>query len=89
MGVQDARRDQVELEDFLSQHDRVAGVVATLVADDGRDMLGQGIGRLPLAFVAPLQADDHSGGHLALPQGQPQGCPVLAPAVVHAETPGK
>ncbi len=71
----------MEIEDLLAQHDRVTGVVATLVADDGRDVLGQGIGRLALAFVAPLQADDHCGGHLFIPF-------VLAPAVVPAGAPG-
>src|SRR5450759_4637113 len=67
VGIQHARRDEVKLEDLLTQHDRVAGVVAALVSDDGRDILGQGIGGLALALVAPLKADDHGGGHLLLP----------------------
>jgi hypothetical protein len=86
--IQHARRHEVELEDLLAEHDRMAGVVAALIADNGRDVLGQKVRRLPLAFVAPLQTDDHCGGHLALPQGQPQGCPVLAPAAIHDRTPG-
>ena len=60
----------------------MAGVVAALVADDGRDVLGQGVGGLAFALVAPLQADDHGGGHLVLPL-------VLAPAVVLRRNPGK
>ena len=79
--IQHARRDEVELEDLLAEHDGVAGVVAALVSDDGRDVLGQSVGRLPLALVAPLKADDHGGGHLFLPL-------VLAPAVVLDGTPG-
>jgi len=38
----------VELEDLLAEHDRVAGVVAALIADNGRDVLGQKVCRLPL-----------------------------------------
>ena len=79
--VEHAGRDEVELEDLLAEHDRVAGVVAALVADDGRDVLGQEVGRLTFAFVAPLEADDHCGGHLVLPS-------VLAPAAVTVRTPG-
>jgi hypothetical protein len=38
--IEHARRNKVELEDLLAQHDRVAGVVAALIADDGRHVLG-------------------------------------------------
>ena len=61
--VEDARRDEVELEDLVAEHDRVAGVVAALVADDHRDLLGEEVGRLALALVAPLEPDDHRGRH--------------------------
>ena len=61
--VEHARRRQVELEDLVAADDRVAGVVAALVADDHRDLLGQEVGRLALALVAPLEPDDHGGGH--------------------------
>ena len=54
--VQDTRRRQPELEDLIAADDRVTGVVATLVANDHRRLLGQEIGRLALALVAPLQA---------------------------------
>ena len=43
----------------------VAGVVAALVADDHRDLLGQEVGRLALALVAPLEPDDHGSRHQA------------------------
>ncbi len=39
------------------------GVVAALVADDDRDVLGEEVGGLALALVAPLEADDHGRRH--------------------------
>ena len=63
MRVEHARRGQPELEDLVAADHRVAGVVATLVAHDHRDLLGQEVGRLALALVAPLQPDDHGGRH--------------------------
>ena len=63
--VEHARRDEMELEDLVAQDDRVAGVVAALVADGHADLLGQEVGRLALALVAPLEADDHGGRHQA------------------------
>ncbi len=62
-GIQDARRDEVKLEDLVAADDGVAGVVAALVADDHRDLLGEEVGRLALALVAPLQPDDDRGRH--------------------------
>ena len=64
MAVEDAARDKVELEGVFADDDRVPGVVAALVAHDHRNLLGEEVGRLPLPFVAPLQADDHAGRHL-------------------------
>ncbi len=55
----------MELEDLVAADDGVAGVVAALVADDHRDLLGEEVGGLALALVAPLQPDDHRGGHYA------------------------
>ena len=66
--VEHARRDEVELEHLVAQDDRVAGVVATLVADGHGHLLGQEVGRLALALVAPLEADDHGGGHQVRPR---------------------
>ena len=61
--VEHARRDELELEDLVADDDRVAGVVAALVADDHRDLLGEEVGGLALALVAPLEPDDHGGRH--------------------------
>ena len=61
--IEHARRRQPELEDLVAVDHRVAGVVAALVAHDHRDLLGQEVGRLALALVAPLQPDDHGGRH--------------------------
>ena len=69
--VQHARRRQLELEDLVAAHDGVAGVVAALVAHDHRRLLGQEVGRLALALVAPLQPDDHGGRHQRTPSTQP------------------
>ena len=44
-------------------HDGVARVVTALVADDHVHLLGQEVGELALALVAPLGADDHGSGH--------------------------
>ena len=46
-------------------HDRVPGVVAALEAHDGVGPLGEQVGDLALALVAPLGADDHDSGHVA------------------------
>ena len=61
--VEHARRDEVELEDLVAVDHRVAGVVAALVADDHRHLLGQEVGRLALALVAPLEPDDDRCRH--------------------------
>ena len=61
--VQDARRHQVQLPGLAVADDRVAGVVAALEADDRVRPLGEQVGDLALAFVAPLGADDHDSRH--------------------------
>ena len=59
--VEDARRDEMELECSELVHDGMAGVVAALVADDQIRLLREEVRDLALAFVAPLRSDD--GGH--------------------------
>ena len=46
----------------LAAHDRVPGVVAALKAHDGVGVLGEQVGDLALALVAPLGADYHDPG---------------------------
>ena len=59
--VEDARRDQVELELLALADDRVAGVVAALEAHDHLGPLRKQVGDLSLPLVAPLGADyDHA-----------------------------
>ncbi len=58
-GMQDPRRDQMELPRLAAADDRVAGVVAALEAHDGIGPLGEQVGDLPLSLIAPLGADDH------------------------------
>ncbi len=64
--VEHAARHQLEGEGLPVHHDGVPGVVAALVADDHVHLLGKQIGQLALAFVTPLGADDHCGGHARL-----------------------
>ena len=63
VGMEHARRHEVQLEHLLAQDDRVAGVVPALVADDVGARLGQDVDRLALALVAPLEPDEHGGRH--------------------------
>ena len=65
--VEDARGDQVELELLAVPHDGVAGVVAALEARDHVGLLGQQVGDLAFALVAPLGADNDGTGHGGLP----------------------
>ena len=62
-GVEDPGRDEVELPLVAVAHDRVAGVVAALEAHDRVGPLGEQVGDLALALVAPLGADDHDSRH--------------------------
>ena len=61
--VEDPGRHQVKLPRLAVADDRVAGVVAALEAHDGIGPLGEQVGDLPLAFIAPLGADDHDSRH--------------------------
>ena len=61
--VEDPGRDQVELELVAVADDRVAGVVAALEARHDVGLLGEQVGELSLALVAPLGAHDHDSGH--------------------------
>ncbi len=66
--VEHARRGQPELEHLVAQDHGVTRVVATLVADGHRDLLGQEVGRLALALITPLEPDDNGGRHQAATQ---------------------
>jgi hypothetical protein len=61
--VEDPAGDQVQLEHLVADDDGVAGVVATLVAHHEVGGVGEQVGRLALALVAPLGADDDGRGH--------------------------
>ena len=71
--VQDARRDQPELQDLVAADHGVTGVVAALVAHDHGDLLREEVGRLALPLVAPLQPDDDGRRHQARRQQKSPG----------------
>src|SRR4029450_8684666 len=62
--VEDAARDQVELEGAAADVHRVPGVVAALVADDHVHLVSQQVGGLALALVTPLAADEDGSRHV-------------------------
>ena len=68
--VEHARWRQAKFEDLVALDHGVAGVVATLVADDHGHPLGQEVRHLALALVAPLEPDDHRGRHQAASPGR-------------------
>jgi len=47
------RRQQAQLVGFVTDHQRVAGIVATLKTDDDIRAFGEPVNNLALAFVAP------------------------------------
>ncbi len=61
--VEHPARDQLQRVLLVVDHDRVAGVVATLVAHDVGVLLREEVDDLGLAFVTPLGADDDGDGH--------------------------
>ena len=64
--VEDAARHQLEGEGLAVDHDAVAGVVATLVADHEVHLASEEVGELALPLVAPLGPDHHGCGHAPL-----------------------
>src|SRR5690606_16597704 len=54
---------ELERERHAVDDERVPRVVAALVADDHGHLLGDEVGELPLALVAPLRTDDDSRWH--------------------------
>ena len=65
--VEDSTGHQLESERDAIDHQGVAGVVAALVADDQLHLLGDEVGDLPLALIAPLSADDDGRRHGVTP----------------------
>ena len=65
-GVQDAGRDQVQNDVLVTDHERMSGIVAALVADDLLGVFGVDVNNLPFAFVAPLGADNDDVCHVFL-----------------------
>ncbi len=62
-GIEDPRRDVVELVRLAVGDDRVPGIRAALVAADEVGVPGEQVDDLALALVAPLSADDDGRGH--------------------------
>ena len=60
---QDAGGQQVQCVLLVADHHGVAGVVAAVELDDIVDAAAEKVGRLALAFIAPLGADQNDCGH--------------------------
>ncbi len=54
VGIENARRDQVQLKRLAIDHHRMTGVDATLVAHHHVGIFAQEVGNFTLALVAPL-----------------------------------
>jgi hypothetical protein len=63
VGVQDATRDQLQLEALAVDDEGVSGVVTTLVTNDKVLITGKEIREFALPFVTPLGSDDDGGWH--------------------------
>ena len=64
---EDAGGQQVQGVLLVADHHGVTGIVAAVELDDVVDAISEEVGGLPLAFIAPLGADDDDGGHGGLP----------------------
>jgi hypothetical protein len=64
--VKDAARHQLEGEGLAVDHDAVARIVATLIADHEIHFAGKEVGQLALPLVAPLGPDHNGCGHAPL-----------------------
>ena len=60
---EDAGGQQVQRVLLVADDDRVAGVVAALVADDVVDAATEQVGGLTLALIAPLGTNEHDSRH--------------------------
>ena len=69
--VQDARGDELELQQAPLGDDRVARVVSALVADDEVHPVGEVVHRLALALVSPL-GPEHDRGRHGVAQSRPR-----------------
>ena len=67
-GREDAAGQQVQGVLLVADDDGVAGVVAAVELDDVVDAAAEQVGRLALALVAPLGADDDDRGHRCSPR---------------------
>ena len=58
-GAGNARRNEVELVNFVADDQRVSGIVPALKTHDAAGAVSQPVNDLAFAFVAPLGANDH------------------------------
>ena len=81
MRLEHAGRQQRELEGFSILDDGVAGVGASVEANDDVMLVGEEIDDFAFGLVAPLQADDTGAGHCLTYSGRlpVRGIPGLDP----------
>ena len=60
MLTQDTGRDQMKRRSPAVNHQGMAGIVSALEANNGRDLVGQQINNLTLAFITPLGAQHNN-----------------------------
>ena len=66
--MEDAGGNEMENEMLPVHHDGVPGVGAPLVADDHIRPASEKVHDLPLAFIAPLAADNRENAHGTSPR---------------------
>jgi hypothetical protein len=68
--IQHARGNEMQRKPHSIDHERVAGVMAALIAHNHRHLVGELIGDLAFAFITPLGSDDDCCGHRGPPRGR-------------------
>ena len=73
MRIQDAARHQLQLERLAIDHQGVARIMSTLIADNEMLITGKQVGELAFSLVTPLGSDDDGCWHGELLNGTARG----------------
>jgi hypothetical protein len=80
VGIEDARGDQLELEEAALGDHRVAGIVPTLIADNEVHPVREVVDGLALALVPPLRPEHDRGRHVLRSVSVVPGGPAAVPS---------